>query len=277
MTQPRWPGGDRRPPQRGRPGAYPRPDPGACDRDRPLYRDERGMRGDERDMHGDDRLYRPERGVYGDDGGVRGELYRHPSAPSHGPRWGTLPGGTSVCIVIASAALGALITAVTGSQPGLVLGLLLVGGTVTAALAVRPRAAYQVIPVPALAYVVAATLAGLVSDRATGTSLTALAVNAAQWIASGFIAMTAATGLAIVITLVRWYTSRRSQRDPRRGPGDPAHDQRRPHHWPDAAAEGARHLRAPSTRSAQRRLERDPNYPWRPRTRVAQNEDAPGP
>ena len=69
---------------------------------------------------------------------------------------------------------------------------------------------------PALACVVAATLAGLVSDRAAGASGTALAVNGAQWIASGFVAMTAATGIAIVITLARWYTSRRGHRDPRR-------------------------------------------------------------
>src|SRR5215469_1239089 len=214
MAEPRWSGGgDRRPPQR----------PGAYDHDRALYRSDRG--------------------AYEDDGGVREEPYRPPSAAGRAPRrWGTLPGWTGVCIVIGAAAFGALITAVSGSQPGLVLGVLVVGGTITAALAVRPRAAYLVIPVPALSYVIAAALAGLVSDRATGTSGTALAVNGAQWVASGFIAMTIATGLAIVITLVRWYTSR-GQRDLRRhrpGPEDTGHNQRRPRHGPGTAVEGAR-------------------------------------
>ena len=55
---------------------------------------------------------------------------------------------TCVCIVIGAAALGALITALTGSQPGLLLGVLLVGGTITAALAVRSRAGLLVLAIP---------------------------------------------------------------------------------------------------------------------------------
>ena len=254
MAEPRWSGGgDRRPPQRGGPGAYPRPGPGAYDHDRASYRSDRG--------------------AYEDDGGVREEPYRPPSAARRAPRrWGTLPGWTGVCIVIGAVALGALITAASGSQPGLVLGVLLVGATITAALAVRPRAAYLVIPVPALAYVVAATVAGLVSDRATGMSRTALAVNGAQWIASGFIAMTVATGIAIVITLVRWYTRRRGQRDP----GPERHGRRRPRHGPGAAGDGSRRPQAPRSRSTPRRRERDPDPPWRPGIPVAQKEATRG-
>lgn len=106
-------------------------------------------------------------------------------------------------LVIGAATLGTLVTVVTKSQPGLVLGILVVIGTVVAALAVQPRAAHVIIPVPALAYVAAAVLAGMISDRAVNSSATALAVNAAQWVASGFIAMTLATGLAIVIAVSR--------------------------------------------------------------------------
>ena len=105
--------------------------------------------------------------------------------------------------MIGGAALGAAATAATGSEPGFVLGLLVVAGTAAAARAVRPRAVYRIIPVPALAYVAAAVIAGLIRDRATDTSLTALAISAAQWIASGFLAMTAATVLAIVMTTAR--------------------------------------------------------------------------
>ena len=106
--------------------------------------------------------------------------------------------------MIGGAALGALVTAATRTEPGNVMAVFLVAGTVAAALAVRARAVYVIIPVPALAYVVAATIAGLIHDRATDTSLTALAVSATQWIASGFLAMTAATALAIALTAVRW-------------------------------------------------------------------------
>jgi hypothetical protein len=70
---------------------------------------------------------------------------------------------------------------------------------------------YLIIPVPALSYVVGATIAGLIHDRADDGSLTGLAVHAAQWIASGFLAMSVATLLAIAITAVRWPRSGRSR------------------------------------------------------------------
>jgi hypothetical protein len=122
--------------------------------------------------------------------------------------WGALPGRTGVCLVVGSAAVGALLTALARREPGVVLGVLLVAGTLVATLAVKPRAVYRIIPVPALSYLVAAVLAGMIHDRANGTSSTALAVGATQWIASGFVAMTTATILAIVIAVVRWGTSR---------------------------------------------------------------------
>ena len=107
-------------------------------------------------------------------------------------------------VVIACAALGTLVTVAAGTAPGPVLGAAVVAGTAVGALAVRPRSVYVVIPIPALAYVVAATVAGLIHDRAGDTSLTALAVHAAQWIASGFVAMGIATLLAIAATALRW-------------------------------------------------------------------------
>jgi hypothetical protein len=132
--------------------------------------------------------------------------------------WGSRPGRLGVFLVIGCAALGMLATVLSRTEPGSVLGVLVVAGTVAATLAVRPRAAYLVIPVPALAYVVAATIAGLIHDRASDSSLTGLAVHAAQWIASGFLAMSAATLLAIAITAVRWPRSARGRRDAARHP-----------------------------------------------------------
>ena len=59
-----------------------------------------------------------------------------------------------------------------------------------------------------------ALITGLLHDQGAGVSRTALAVSAAQWIASGFLAMTAATVLAIVATAVRWPRTRRARRGP---------------------------------------------------------------
>jgi hypothetical protein len=117
-------------------------------------------------------------------------------------------------LIAGAAGLGALLTIVTGSDPGFLLGVLVVAGTVAAALAVSARRAYLIIPAPALAYLVAATLSGLVNDRAADTSRTMLTINAARWVASGFLAMTAATALAAVIAVARWLQYSRG-----RGPG----------------------------------------------------------
>lgn len=111
--------------------------------------------------------------------------------------------------VIGGAVLGALVTVFLGRDPGFALGLLVFLSTLVAVFVVRPRAVYLVIPVPALSYVVAAVLTGYLHDRATDTSHTALAISAVQWIAAGFVAMAAATALAILVTAIRWLVSYR--------------------------------------------------------------------
>ena len=123
--------------------------------------------------------------------------------------WGSLTGQGGVCLVLGGTALGALLTVLAGTGPGPVLGVSLVAATLAAALAIQARAVYRIIPVPALAYVVAATVAGLIGDRMPSTSHTAVAVSAAQWIASGFLPMTAATLLAIAVTVIRWFIQSR--------------------------------------------------------------------
>jgi hypothetical protein len=122
--------------------------------------------------------------------------------------WGTLTGGFGVGIVAGSAALGALVTVMAGSDPGVLLCLIIIIGTICAALAVKPRVVYKVIPAPVLAYLIAAMITGMIHDGAAGSSLTALALGAAQWIASGFIAMIIATLLTIAIALARLRGSR---------------------------------------------------------------------
>ena len=111
--------------------------------------------------------------------------------------------------------LGSVATILVGSEPGRLLGAFVIGATLIAAFAVRPRAAYMIIPVPALAYVLAALPAGLVHDRAVDTSHTALVVNSVQWIASGFFAMATATAAAIVVAAARMLANSRLPRNPR--------------------------------------------------------------
>jgi len=150
--------------------------------------------------------------------------------PPGTPLLGQRPGRLGVLIVIGAVTIGMLITIAAGSEPGLVLGLSLVGGAVAAALAVRPGALYMLLPVPAASYLVAAVATGLVHDHAADSSLTGLALSFAQWIASGFVAMVCATGLVVVVAGYRWLRTPRPQATPassrrerrrRRSPGRP--------------------------------------------------------
>jgi hypothetical protein len=169
-------------------------------------------------------------------------------------RLGSLPGRLGVSVIIGAAVLGAAATVATGGQPGLLLGLFIVAGTLAAGLAVRARAVYLLIPVPALAYLVAAIAAGLAGGHA-GSSHTAMALGAAQWIASGFLAMAAATALAIGITAVRW---------PRRGPRRADPPRYPPRYRPPAASAGRPGRREETGSPAARR--RRPDHPGYPRS-----------
>jgi hypothetical protein len=125
---------------------------------------------------------------------------------------GSLSGGLGVSVIVGSAVIGAVATIVTRSEPGSVLGLSVLAGTVAAALTVQPRTGRLIFPVPALSYLLAALAAGVVYGRSTNK--TELAVGAAQWIANGFFVMVLATLLAIALTTVRWVMWRRDQRGP---------------------------------------------------------------
>jgi hypothetical protein len=122
--------------------------------------------------------------------------------------WGGYPPWVGVLTVLAAALLGAAFTVAAHRDPGRPLGIFLVVGTLAAGTSVRARSAYAIIPAPALAYVVAATIAGYVHDAAIDTSRTALTLSGVQWIASGFIAMSAATALAVVLAIARWLLER---------------------------------------------------------------------
>jgi Domain of unknown function (DUF6542) len=123
-------------------------------------------------------------------------------------RWGRRPGWAGVLCVAAAAGLGLALTAAAHSTPGAGLGLCLLGGTVLAALMVRPGAVYLLIPLPPLAYLVVAAVGGLAGGKLAGLPRTTLAVTATQWLASGFITMSLASAVAAVVAIVRGLRAR---------------------------------------------------------------------
>jgi hypothetical protein len=124
-------------------------------------------------------------------------------------RWGSLPGAAGVLVVAAGAVAGAVATLLSGRQPGLLLGACVLAATVCAVLGVHPRAAYLVIPAPALGYGISAVAAGLIQTPLAGSSSALLAVTAVQWLASGFLPVGAATVIAAGVAGARWLRDRR--------------------------------------------------------------------
>jgi hypothetical protein len=121
-----------------------------------------------------------------------------------------------------SALLGAVVTIVLRRDPGTVLGVVVVIGTLVACLAVRARSVRLLIPAPTLSYVPAAMIAGVINDRATDTSHYMDLLNAGSWIANGFLMMALATFVAVAFTglrvYLRWHYGRQPQSAPRSRP-----------------------------------------------------------
>src|SRR5215472_2199717 len=120
-------------------------------------------------------------------------------------RWGSMPFRDSVTIMIASALLGIIATMVAGGGPGMLLGLIVIAGTVAAGTAVLPRASHLIIPLPALTLLVSAMLAGVLGGASAGTSRLDLGLAALQWLAHEFRSMVAATFVAAIIAGIRWW------------------------------------------------------------------------
>jgi hypothetical protein len=122
-----------------------------------------------------------------------------------GLRWiGRLPVGRATALFTLAVLLGMIATIVMGQEPGFLLGFCLVAGSVAAAATVRRGRAYAFIPLPAVAYLIASTLAGYVHDSSALTSSKAYVVNFLVWIGGSFVAVTASTVLVVLIALVRW-------------------------------------------------------------------------
>jgi Domain of unknown function (DUF6542) len=135
---------------------------------------------------------------------------------------GTLSGAAGIGIVAGSALLGAVITVVQRQDPGAVLGVLLLLGTIVAGFAVRTRSVRLIIPAPVFCYVPTAVIAGAINDRNVDSSKIGLIIHGGKWISSGFTAMTFATIVAVMITGLRLFLGYRTRlRRPRAGAGQP--------------------------------------------------------
>lgn len=135
-----------------------------------------------------------------------------PERPRSGPpafRWvGRVPAGLALLIFLIVAVIGAIGTVTAHRDPGSLLGISIIVGACAAALCIRRRSVYLLIPLPALTYLVLSVLAGYFHDRSLGMSKTALAGDFTQWLAGGFTDMVVATVLVLLIFGARLLVSR---------------------------------------------------------------------
>jgi len=124
-------------------------------------------------------------------------------------RWmGALSTRIAIYILLGASLVGVIGTVLTGKEPGFLLSLTIIVGSVVAALGISRRGVYLLIPLPALIFFVAAVLTGAVHDSSADSSNTAYGVHFLQWIAAVFTGMCAATILVVVIFGGRWLLSR---------------------------------------------------------------------
>jgi len=117
-------------------------------------------------------------------------------------------GGLSLLVavlVLAGATLvGVILTLIAGEEPGALLGVFVILGSVAAVLGVRRHVIYLLFPLPALAFFIGAVLTGLVHDSQLTSSTAGLGAVFAQWLAGIFFPMVVATILVLLIGGGRW-------------------------------------------------------------------------
>jgi len=106
----------------------------------------------------------------------------------------------AVLVLLGFALISLVATIVVGHDPGFLIGLFLIAGSVIAALGAR-RAIHRLIPVPALSYLVTTTVVGAAHDRANLNDSKEFLTSFLTWIGSAFFALVWATVLVIVIAI----------------------------------------------------------------------------
>ena len=132
-----------------------------------------------------------------------------PAGASVGDRRGLTATG-AVAVALALGIAGGAVDVLTG--PGLreVFAVSFVAGCALAALTVHREDLVAAVVMPPLVYVVLALIGGAVERTArTGSFLTQQAIELVNALVLGAPVLLAATGVALVIALVRWTTGRR--------------------------------------------------------------------
>ena len=160
----------------------------------------------------------------------------------------------AMLIVAGATVLGVIFTLMAGQDPGVVLGVFVIIGSLAATLGIRRRAVYLLFPLPALALFLGALLAGVVHDSQLASS-TAGWAGSLQWFAGIFFPMVVGTVLVLLAGGGRWLFG--SQLVTGRGPLPAGWRQRRarpaPHRAPAAprrAIRGPPRTRSPSATPA---------------------------
>jgi hypothetical protein len=157
-------------------------------------------------------------GSYPDDTIMRSGLLATP-----GLRWvGAWSLKGAVWVLLSFALLGMVGTIVVGRDPGFLIGLLTIVGSLIAAFGVQRRAVHKLLPVPALSYLVTTTIAGIVHERHNLNDSKEYVTNFLSWIGGAFFAVVWATVLVVVIALARWVMSKRVASGNLSSPGGPA-------------------------------------------------------
>jgi hypothetical protein len=124
-------------------------------------------------------------------------------------RWlGTMSTLTAALVLTGATLIGAVLTVIAGTEPGNLLAIFVIVGSLAAVLGVRRGAVYLFFPVPALAFFVAAAATGIVHDRELASSTAGLGASFAQWVAGIFWPAVVATILVLLVGGGRWLLQR---------------------------------------------------------------------
>lgn len=120
-------------------------------------------------------------------------------------RWlGSMSTRTAMLVLVAATVVGVVLTLATHEDPGDLLGIFIVVGSLIAVLGVRRGAVYLFFPMPALAFFVGAVATGIVHDRQLASSTAGLATSLLQWIAGIFFPAVVATIVVLLVGGLRW-------------------------------------------------------------------------
>jgi hypothetical protein len=120
-------------------------------------------------------------------------------------RWlGTMSTVAAALVLAGATLIGVVATLVAGKEPGDLLGLFVIVGSLAAVLGVRRGAAHLFFPLPALAFFVAAVAAGVIHDRHIALSKAGLVATFPQWVAGIFWPAVVATILVLLAGGARW-------------------------------------------------------------------------